>query len=216
MNIAKVQKTYPKPPGFSGFRQSNQQVGDLYIVVAQLRAVALAGLADPEGPAGQSNADPTSRHRRFGHLAALTPGKCWHLPSGQRTARLLFSKGLFQQLVLHAEFGEHLIQAPVLLFDRLRMGNRRSPWSLGPVALPWRDIPHTSPAIYRTTRSLSWFAGKTLPGNGIMPCARIARICGLVYLLVFIRILLLHLAEKILLMQTLTFRGITRSKPTQN
>ena len=56
---------------------------------------------------------PSSRHRRFGHLAALTPGKCVHLPSGQWMARLLFSKGLFQQLILHAQLGEHLLQAPV-------------------------------------------------------------------------------------------------------
>ena len=87
-------------------------------------------------------------------------------------ASSLFSKGLFQQLVLHAEFGEHLLHAPVLFFNGLRLGDHPSPWSFGPVALPWRDIPHTSPAIYRTTRSLSWFAGKPLPGNGIMPCAR--------------------------------------------
>ena len=136
------------------------------------RAVAITGLADLEGPAGQGNADPTLRHRRSGHLAALTPGKCPHLPSGQQIARLLFSKGFLQQLVLHAEFGEHLLYAPVLFFNGLRLGDHPLPWSLGPLALPWRDIPHTSPAIYRTTRSLSWFAGKPLPGNGIMPCAR--------------------------------------------
>ncbi|WP_203232283.1 hypothetical protein, partial [Gemmobacter caeruleus] len=36
---------------------------------------------------------------------------------------------------------------------------------------------------------------------------RIARICASVYLLVFIQNLLVHLAEKILLMQPLTFGG---------
>jgi hypothetical protein len=43
--------------------------------------------------------------------------------------------------------------------------------------------------------------------TGIPPsaCRRIARICGSVYLLVFIQNLLMHLAEKILLMQPLTF-----------
>lgn len=94
-------------------------------LVAQLRAVAITGLADPESPAGQSNADLSSRHRRFGHLAALTHGKCVHLPSGQRMADLLFSKGLFQQFVLHAEFGEHLLEPPVLLLDHFRLADHR-------------------------------------------------------------------------------------------
>ncbi|MFN3400680.1 MAG: hypothetical protein ACK4Z4_10115, partial [Ferrovibrio sp.] len=38
-------------------------------------------------------------------------------------------------------------------------------------------------------------------------CRRIARICASVYLLVFIQNLLVHLGEKILLMQPLTFGG---------
>ena len=38
---------------------------------------------------------------------------------------------------------------------------------------------------------------------------KIAMICASVYLLVFIRILLMHLAEKILLLQPLKFGGIT-------
>jgi hypothetical protein len=49
------------------------------------------------------------------------------------------------------------------------------------------------------------------PGIGTPPsaCRRIAMICASVYLLVFIRNLLDHLAEKILLTQPLTFGGIT-------
>jgi hypothetical protein len=35
---------------------------------------------------------------------------------------------------------------------------------------PERACRHTSPATWKTTRSLSWFEGKPLPGNGIMPC----------------------------------------------
>ncbi|OYU19808.1 MAG: hypothetical protein CFE34_03210 [Rhodobacteraceae bacterium PARR1] len=47
------------------------------------------------------------------------------------------------------------------------------------------------------------------PSTGIPPsaCRRIASICASVYLLVFIQNLLMHLAEKILLMQPLTFRA---------
>ena len=43
----------------------------------------------------------------------------------------------------------------------------------------------------------------------LQPPAGQRMICASVYLLVFIQNLLMHLAEKILLMQHLTFRGIT-------
>ena len=62
-DVAQVQKASPKPPGLPGVGQSDQPIGDLRVLVAQLRAVAIAGLADPERPAGQSNADPNYCHR---------------------------------------------------------------------------------------------------------------------------------------------------------
>jgi hypothetical protein len=41
------------------------------------------------------------------------------LPSGQWMAQSLFSKSFLQQLVLHAQLREHLLQASVLVFKRL-------------------------------------------------------------------------------------------------
>ena len=41
----------------SGRRQTDQQIGDLLVLIVQLRAVSIAGLADVECPAGQRNAD---------------------------------------------------------------------------------------------------------------------------------------------------------------
>jgi hypothetical protein len=37
----------------------------------RIRVVAITGLADPKGAAGQCNADLMARHRLLGHLAAL-------------------------------------------------------------------------------------------------------------------------------------------------
>lgn len=52
-------------------RNAKTHGADLLVLVLQLRAVAITGLANPEGPAGQRNANPVSRHRFLGHLAAL-------------------------------------------------------------------------------------------------------------------------------------------------
>jgi hypothetical protein len=58
LHVAQVQETQAEPPGLAGIGQPDQQIGDLFVLVLQLRAVAIAGLADPEGPAGQRDADP--------------------------------------------------------------------------------------------------------------------------------------------------------------
>lgn len=70
-DVAQMQETQAEAPGLAGVGQPDQQIGDLLVLVLQLRAVAITGLADPEGPADQRNADPVSRHRFLGHLAAL-------------------------------------------------------------------------------------------------------------------------------------------------
>jgi hypothetical protein len=62
-------------PGFAGIGQPNQQIGDLFVLGAQLRAIPIAGLAHPKRPASQRTTGPASRHRSLGHLAALTHGK---------------------------------------------------------------------------------------------------------------------------------------------
>ena len=81
LDVAQMQKTQAEPPGFAGTGQTGQQIGDFFILDTQLGAIAIAGLADPKSPAGQRNTDTSSFDRRFGHLAAVTHGKCAHLPS---------------------------------------------------------------------------------------------------------------------------------------
>ena len=71
LHVAQMQETQPKHPGLAGVGQPDQQISDLFVLGLQLRAIAIAGLADPEGPTGEGNAHPTSRHRFLGHLAAL-------------------------------------------------------------------------------------------------------------------------------------------------
>ena len=56
-------------------KDENEEIGDLLVLGPQLRAIAITGLANPEGPAGEGNARPSSRHRVLGHLAAL---RCPH------------------------------------------------------------------------------------------------------------------------------------------
>ena len=70
LHVAQMQETQAEAPGLAGVRQPDQQISDLFILVLQLRAVAITGLAHPEGPAGQRDADLVSRHRFLGHLSA--------------------------------------------------------------------------------------------------------------------------------------------------
>ena len=53
-------------------RQSDQEIGDLLVLLVQPGAVTITGLADTKGAAGQRNADPVQRHRSPGHLPALS------------------------------------------------------------------------------------------------------------------------------------------------
>jgi hypothetical protein len=55
---AQILKAQAEPPSFLGLGQPGQQIGDLLILMPQLRAIAKTGLADPKGPAGQGDADP--------------------------------------------------------------------------------------------------------------------------------------------------------------
>ena len=51
--VAQMQKVQPEPPSYAGARQTDQQIGNLVVLGTQLGAIAIACLADPEGPAGQ-------------------------------------------------------------------------------------------------------------------------------------------------------------------
>lgn len=77
-DVTQMQETQAKPPSLAGIDQTDEQISDLFILGTQLGAIAITGLADPESPAGQRNARPTSRHRFLGHLAASLMG--WSAP----------------------------------------------------------------------------------------------------------------------------------------
>jgi hypothetical protein len=55
--------------------------------------------------------------------AALTSGKCNHLPARQWMADLLFSERLFEQIRLHAEVRDHALQASVVVLERLHLAD---------------------------------------------------------------------------------------------
>ena len=58
LNVAKVQKAQPKAPGALVCRQTFKPVSNLFVLIAQHRAVAITRLTDLECAAGQRNADP--------------------------------------------------------------------------------------------------------------------------------------------------------------
>lgn len=70
-DVAQMQETHAEAPSLLDISQPDQEAGDHLVLVVALRAVAKAGLADPEGPACQRDAEAPSFHRRFGQLAAL-------------------------------------------------------------------------------------------------------------------------------------------------
>lgn len=72
LHIPQVQETQPKAPGLVDIGQPDQQVGDQLVLLVALWAVTKTGLADPERPARQRDADPLRRHSLCGQLAALS------------------------------------------------------------------------------------------------------------------------------------------------
>jgi hypothetical protein len=190
---------------------SNQWRSNGLLLGAQLRAIAIAGFADPKGPTGEGNARPSSRHSVLGHPAALTHGKCMHLPSGQWTAELLFSKSFFQQIRLHAQVRIHSIQTSVLIFHGLHLADQgRIHAAIFRPPFVKRGIAHamfTAQLGHRHTafglpqdRDDLFIGAYAAPPRATVPSSS-------VYLLVFIQNPLTHLAEKSLLMQPPTFGG---------
>jgi hypothetical protein len=70
LNVAQIQEAQAEPLGLPGVGQPDQQIGDLVVLAAPLRTVAVTTFAYPEGPAGRRDADPSPRHRGHGHLSA--------------------------------------------------------------------------------------------------------------------------------------------------
>jgi hypothetical protein len=52
-DIAPFQEAPSEAPGLWGASQADQQVSNLFVVITQQRASAIAGLADTKRPAGQ-------------------------------------------------------------------------------------------------------------------------------------------------------------------
>jgi hypothetical protein len=86
-SIAQTPKSSVRPfsgifNALSGYGQPNQQISDLFVLVAQERAVTIAGLTHIKSAAGQRNADTVSRHRVLGQTPAqaLSVNARIHLP----------------------------------------------------------------------------------------------------------------------------------------
>jgi hypothetical protein len=100
-NIAQTPKFSVRPfsgifNALSGSGQPNQQIGDLFVLVAQERAVTIAGLTHAKGAAGQRNTDTVSRHHVLGQTPAqaLSVNARIHLP-GNRWPDHFFPRASF-------------------------------------------------------------------------------------------------------------------------
>uniref|UniRef100_A4WQH4 Uncharacterized protein n=1 Tax=Cereibacter sphaeroides (strain ATCC 17025 / ATH 2.4.3) TaxID=349102 RepID=A4WQH4_CERS5 len=95
LHVPQVQKAQAETPGLVDIGQPDQKVGDHLVLVIALRAVAETGLADPERPASQRNADTLRRHRLLGQLPALSwPRHFFPRASRSRSACMLRSANM--------------------------------------------------------------------------------------------------------------------------
>lgn len=94
---------------------------------------------------------------------------------GQWIADILFPKGLLQQLGLYAEFGEHLRQSPVLIFEGSGLGDHRRVHAT-----------MLRPPFVKGCRTHTMFAAKLGDLHLLSAWRRIARIWRSLYLLIFI------------------------------
>src|SRR6056297_2327209 len=70
LDIAQKQKAQPKPPVLLVAGQADQPIGNLGVLVRQLRLIPIAVLADEKRLAGQADADRPTLDCLFGHLPA--------------------------------------------------------------------------------------------------------------------------------------------------
>src|SRR5690606_19409955 len=86
-DVAQVQKAQAEAPILVGSGQSDQPVGNLGVLLAGAGLVAIAGLADLEGPAGVSDARAFALNCASGHLTALRwPHHFFDIASFSRSA----------------------------------------------------------------------------------------------------------------------------------
>ena len=128
-------------------------------------------------------------------------------------ADLLFSKSFLEQIRLHAQVRIHPLQPAVLIFHGFHLADQRRihPAILRPPFVE-RRVAHAVLAAQLGHRHTAFslpqdrddlFIGAyAAPSGATVPSSS-------VYLRVFIQNLPIHLAEKILLLQPLTFGGIT-------
>ncbi len=70
-DIAQIKETQTEAPGLLCLRQSDQEIGNLLVLVIQPGAVTITCLTDLEGAAGNRNAHPSQRQCFPGHFSAL-------------------------------------------------------------------------------------------------------------------------------------------------
>ena len=97
-----MQETQAKPPSFSGIGQPDQKIGDLFVLVLQLRTVAIAGLPGSLAPGKR----PRTTLSPSLALQDGQPRMVFGTPGGdqQDQWQLIF-------FLYHAEFGMGLQQA---------------------------------------------------------------------------------------------------------
>lgn len=127
---------------------------------------------------------------------------CMNSPWFARRLAALVSAAMRRRLGTAAQVCKHPLQPPVLFLHRLHMADQRR---IHPAIL-------RAPCVKRRA-SHAMLAAQLSRGTPPSACRRIAMICALVYLLVFIRILRVHFVEKIRRLQPLKFGGITTRLP---
>lgn len=90
-----MQKTQPKPLRLARFGQTDQQISDQLVLIAEQRTVAIARLAHAESTACQSNANPLMFYGIGGHLATMRwPAHFFPRASFSRSACMLRSANI--------------------------------------------------------------------------------------------------------------------------
>ena len=69
LHVAQIQKTEHEAPIAVALRQHNEPLGDFGVFIAELRLIAITGLADHKNAAGRTDVQPSPCNSRLRHLA---------------------------------------------------------------------------------------------------------------------------------------------------
>jgi hypothetical protein len=183
LHIAQMQEAQPKPPSLPCGRQSGQQICNLFGLIAQERAVPLAGLTDIKRAAGQRNTDTVSRHRFFGQTR-------------RRTGRITF----FQRLPS--------VKRQAIAKQSARRASRHPSTAL---CRTTRCRLSNSAAQYSAGQCIACARHSSETGTPPSACRRIARIWGSLYLVIFIKIASDILPRKLYFRSPLLSGGIIQA-----